>query len=131
MRQPRVNDRRVDEVTGERRRFLGDLAGVVAQEPALAEVLPLLYFCTACHPRISGRRWSSSSVSSRPGLVGGGDDHSADDAVARRGARVFNTRSLAEMVYVYCWVDGIHLKVRLEQDKVCLLVIIGVRADGR
>ena len=29
------------------------------------------------------------------------------------------------------WVDGIHLKVRLEQDKVCLLVMIGVRADGR
>jgi putative transposase len=28
------------------------------------------------------------------------------------------------------WVDGIHLKVRLQQDKVCLLVIIGVRADG-
>jgi putative transposase len=30
----------------------------------------------------------------------------------------------------YCWVDGIQLKVRLEQDKVCLLVMIGVRADG-
>lgn len=28
------------------------------------------------------------------------------------------------------WVDGIHLKVRLEQDKVCLLVMIGVRAGG-
>jgi putative transposase len=35
------------------------------------------------------------------------------------------------LVYVYCWVDGVHLKVRLEADKVCLLVIIGVRADGR
>jgi putative transposase len=31
---------------------------------------------------------------------------------------------------VYVWVDGIHLKIRLEQDKVCLLVMIGVRADG-
>ena len=28
------------------------------------------------------------------------------------------------------WADGIHLKVRLAQDKVCLLVIVGVRADG-
>ena len=27
--------------------------------------------------------------------------------------------------------DGIHLKVRLTQDKVCLLVMIGVRPDGR
>ena len=32
--------------------------------------------------------------------------------------------------YVYVWVDGIHLKVRLEADRVCLLVMIGVRADG-
>ena len=46
-------------------------------------------------------------------------------------ARAFNARSLAGSDYVYVWVDGIHLKVRLEADKVCLLVIIGVRADGR
>lgn len=45
-------------------------------------------------------------------------------------ARVFGSRSLAEVDYVYLWVDGIHVKVRLEQDKICLLVMIGVRADG-
>ncbi len=45
-------------------------------------------------------------------------------------ARAFQDRSLAGTDYVYMWVDGIHLKVRLEQDKVCLLVMIGVRADG-
>jgi transposase-like protein len=28
-------------------------------------------------------------------------------------------------------LDGIHLKVRLEREKLCLLVMIGVRADGR
>ena len=32
---------------------------------------------------------------------------------------------------MYLWVDGIHLKVRLEQEKLCLLVMLGVRADGR
>jgi putative transposase len=32
---------------------------------------------------------------------------------------------------VCLWVDGIHLSVRLEQEKLCLLVMIGVRADGR
>ena len=31
----------------------------------------------------------------------------------------------------YVRVDGIHLRVRLEQGKVCLLVIIGVRVGGR
>ncbi len=35
------------------------------------------------------------------------------------------------MDYVYLWADGIHLKIRLEQEKLCLLVMIGVRADGR
>jgi Transposase, Mutator family len=47
------------------------------------------------------------------------------------GARVFGNRSLGGSDYVYVWVDGIDLKVRLEADKVCLLVVIGVRANGR
>jgi putative transposase len=45
-------------------------------------------------------------------------------------AKAFGMRSLKDADYVYVWVDGIHLKVRLEQDKVCLLVMIGVRPDG-
>jgi transposase-like protein len=45
-------------------------------------------------------------------------------------AKAFNARSLADVDYVYMWVDGIHFNVRLEADKVCLLVMIGVRADG-
>ena len=36
-----------------------------------------------------------------------------------------------EIDAVYLWVDGIHLKVRLDQEKLCLLVMLGVRADGR
>jgi transposase-like protein len=67
-----------------------------------------------------------------------GSDHGLSAATITRltaqwqdEARTFNSRSLTGSDYVYVWVDGIHLKVRLEQDKVCLLVIIGVRADGR
>jgi hypothetical protein len=33
--------------------------------------------------------------------------------------------------YVYLWADGIHFNIRLEEHKLCLLVMIGVRADGR
>jgi putative transposase len=40
-------------------------------------------------------------------------------------------RDLSGVDYVYLWVDGIHLGIRLEEDKLCLLVMIGVRADGR
>jgi transposase-like protein len=32
---------------------------------------------------------------------------------------------------VYVWADGIHVNIRLGEDKLCLLVVIGVRPDGR
>ena len=44
--------------------------------------------------------------------------------------RAFNQRSLASTDYAHMWVDRIHHKVRLEQDKVCPLVMIGVRTNG-
>ena len=31
---------------------------------------------------------------------------------------------------MYCWADGVHFRVRLEQARLCCLVIVGVRADG-
>jgi putative transposase len=32
-------------------------------------------------------------------------------------AKAFGQRDLSDTDYVYLWVDGIHLKVRLEQEK--------------
>jgi len=29
------------------------------------------------------------------------------------------------------WADGVHFNIRLEQDRLCCLVLVGVRADGR
>jgi transposase-like protein len=43
----------------------------------------------------------------------------------------FAERDLSEVDYVYLWADGIHVNVRLEEHKLCRLVMIGVRADGR
>jgi transposase-like protein len=31
---------------------------------------------------------------------------------------------------VYLWADGVHLNVSLDEEKLCLLVMIGVRVDG-
>jgi len=45
--------------------------------------------------------------------------------------RAFSQRDLSEVDYVYLWADGIHVNIRLEEHKLCLLVMIGVRADGR
>jgi len=45
-------------------------------------------------------------------------------------------RDLSDVDYVYWWVDGIWFNVRLpdcdgNQDRLCCLVIVGVRPDGR
>jgi transposase-like protein len=43
----------------------------------------------------------------------------------------FMERDLSASDYVYVWVDGIHTKVRLgSDDRLCCLVMIGVRLDG-
>ena len=125
--QPRVNDKRTDPVTGERRRFASAILPAWARRsPQVAEVLPLLYlhglssgdFAPALEQFLGSAAGLSAATITR--LTTDWQDE----------ARAFSQRSLAGTDYVYCWVDGIHLKVRLEQDKVCLLVMIGVRADG-
>jgi len=45
-------------------------------------------------------------------------------------AKAFNARDLSGVDYVYMWADGIHVNIRLEQERLCLLVMVGVRADG-
>jgi len=127
VRAPRVNDKRTDEATGQRKRFSSAILPAWSRKsPRVAEVLPLLY--------LHGLSTSDFAPALKQFL---GSDAGLSAATINRlttqwqgEATAFNTRSLAETDYVYMWVDGIHLKVRLEQDKVCLLVMIGVRADG-
>lgn len=40
-------------------------------------------------------------------------------------------RDLSTVQYVYWWVDGIYFNVRLDDDRQCILVIIGARTDGK
>jgi len=42
----------------------------------------------------------------------------------------FCRRELTDRDFVYLWADGVHFRVRLEQARLCCLVIVGVRADG-
>src|SRR3954471_16120995 len=128
VRAPRVNDKRTDEVTGQRRRFASAILPAWSRKsPRVAEVLPLLYL----------HGLSSSDFAPALAQFLGSDAGLSPATITRLTtqwqdeAQAFNARSLAGSDYVYCWVDGIHLKVPLEADKVCLLVIIGVRADGR
>jgi transposase-like protein len=43
----------------------------------------------------------------------------------------WNGRSLAGKQYVYVWADGVHFNVRLEEDRQCILVLMGATSDGK
>jgi putative transposase len=43
----------------------------------------------------------------------------------------WSKRSLTDKHYVYLWVDGVHFNIRLEEDRQCILVLMGATADGR
>jgi len=128
VQQPRVNDKRIDAETGDRVRFSSAILPAWARKsPQVAEVLPLLYL----HGLSSGD--FAPALTQFLGSAAGLSAATVTRLTAQwqDDAQAFGKRSLADTDYVYMWVDGIHLKVRLEQDKVCLLVMIGVRTDGR
>ncbi|MEO3936728.1 IS256 family transposase [Dermatophilaceae bacterium Soc4.6] len=127
VKAPRVNDRRVDESAGSRARFSSAILPAWARKsPRVAEVLPLLYL----HGLSSNDFGPALEqfLGSKAGLSG--PTITRLTTQWQDGAAVFGTRFLAGTDYVYMWVDGFHLKVRLSPDNVCLLVIIGVRVDG-
>ena len=43
----------------------------------------------------------------------------------------WNERSLEAKQYVYLWADGVHFNIRLEEDRQCILVLMGATADGK
>jgi transposase-like protein len=124
---PRVNDKRTDEVTGERRRFSSAiLPPWCRKSPKVAEVLPLLYlhglsgndFTPALEQFLGTSAGLSAATVTR--LTTQWQDE----------AKAFAGRDLRGVDYVYVWADGVHVNVRLEEERLCLLVLIGVRTDG-
>lgn len=43
----------------------------------------------------------------------------------------WQSRSLSGAHYVYIWADGIYFNIRLDEDRPCMLVLIGVTEEGR
>jgi transposase-like protein len=43
----------------------------------------------------------------------------------------WSKRDLSDKRYLYWWVDGVYFNIRLEDERSCMLVIIGVTEDGR
>jgi putative transposase len=124
---PRVNDKRVDEETGKRCRFRSSIVPPWCRKsPKVAEVLPLMYlhgmstgdFVPALEEFFGSAAGLSSSVIVRL----------TKQWQAERDA--FMRRDMSKVDYVYVWVDGIHFNIRLEEERLCTLVVVGVRVDG-
>jgi transposase-like protein len=125
---PRVNDKRTDLATGERKRFSSAILPPWARKtPKITEVLPLLYLhglSSGDFVPALGQFLGSSAGLSAPVITRLTQTWQAEQ-------RAFAQRDLSAVDYVYLWADGIHVNIRLEEHKLCLLVMIGVRADGR
>ena len=50
--------------------------------------------------------------------------------VWKQDYEAWNMLSLEGKRYVYIWADGIHFNVRLEEDRICIFVIMGATVDS-
>jgi len=127
VRAPRVDDRRPEQ------RFTSAvLPPYMRRSPKVTEVLPVLYL----------RGLSTGDFA--PALEGFfGSDAGLSASTVQRLTETWraehdrwSARDLSTVDYVYVWADGVYVNVRLPdadgaQDRLCLLVIVGVRPDGR
>ena len=123
LRAPRVNDRRPGH------RFSSEiLPPYMRRSPRLEEALPVLYlrglstgdFSEALEALIGPEAAGFSATTITRLLKVWQDEYQA-----------WRKRSLEGKDYAYIWADGVYFNVRLEQDRLACLVIIGVLPDGR
>jgi len=127
VKQPRVNDRRVDE-NGVRFRFTSKiLPPYLRKTQAIEDLIPWLYLKgistgemsdALIHLGFDGTGLSASSVVRMTESW----QHEYDD---------WSKRNLTGKQYVYVWADGIYFGCRLTDDRPCVLVLMGATKDGR
>lgn len=126
VRQPRVHDRRRGE---EREAFSSKiLPPYLRKTRSIEELLPWLYlkgistgdFNEALQALV-GPECPGLSASTVTRLLEGWQAE----------YHQWSKRSLKDKHYVYLWVDGIHFNIRLEEDRQCILVVMGATADGK
>ncbi len=126
VRAPRVNDKRV--IDNERQRFTSKiLPPYLRRSKNVSDILPVLYL----------RGLSTGDFREALPVLLGENAPGLSPAAITRLTKVWQTeyetwkkRSLAESDYIYVWVDGVHFNVRLEDERLCTLVMMGVRPDG-
>lgn len=131
VRQPRVNDKRVDE-QGQHQRFTSQiLPPYLRRTKSLDELLPWLY--------LRGISTGDFTEALEALLGPQAKGLSASNIVRLKESwqqewKSWSQRSLEGKRYVYVWADGIHFNIRLEDpgnNKQCILVLMGATEDGR
>lgn len=124
--QPRVHDRRSPE---EREKFTSKiLPPYLRKTKSIEELIPWLYL-KGISTGDMNEALQSLLGSECPGL-------SASTVTNLKKAweaefKEWNHRSLKDKEYVYVWADGVHFNIRLEEDRQCILVLMGATADGK
>lgn len=124
VRAPRVRDRGDGSV-----RFTSSvLPPYLKRAKSVEELLPWLYL-----KGISSNDFGEALKS----LLGEGAQGLSSSSICRLKAgwekecTTWRKQDLSKKRYVYFWADGIHCGIRGEDDKMCLLVIIGVTEQGK
>lgn len=123
IKAPRVHDKRDGQ------KFTSNiLPPYMRKTPRLEEAVPVLYL----------RGLSTGDFQEALGALLGEENLSGFSpttvtrllAVWQDEYKAWRKRPLTDKTYTYIWADGVHFNVRLEDDRLACLVIIGVRPDG-
>jgi len=126
VKQPRVRDRRP---TGEAEKFTSTiLPPYLRKSRAIEELIPWLYlkgvstgdFGEALQSLVGADAAGLSASTITRLLESWQDEHEQ-----------WSKRSLENKEYVYIWADGVHFNIRLEEDRQCILVLMGATPEGR
>ena len=126
VKMPRVHDRR-DEP--ERERFTSSiLPPYLRKAKSVEQLIPWLYL----------KGVSTGDFGEALQALLGRDCPGLSASVVTRLKQVWqdeykqwSQRDQSDKHYVYVWADGVHFNVRLEEDRTCILVLIGATAEGK
>lgn len=131
--QPRVHDRRPEDAGGEDGRTVERfrskiLPPYLRKTKSMEELIPWLYlkgvstgdFTEALRALLGPQATGLSATTITRLITTWQADHEA-----------WNKRSLEGKQYVYVWADGVHFNVRLEEDRQCILVLMGATPEGK
>jgi len=122
--RPRIDDRMIDQ---DKRFESIILPKYMRRTPSIDSLIPLLYL-----KGISTNDFPSALSA----LIGEGAKGFSSSTIVRlkqiweEEYETWSKRDLTEKQYAYFWIDGIHFNVRLDDDKSCILVIMGADSQG-